>query len=92
MLVTNVTVWATLHGSAHKVEVEAEETVDETGMVALVVAERNALNAINLDISRVSVKRIRIFAIAAMALDILRKTVNRLVQLLLATANCLDRG
>lgn len=69
----------------------AGETVDVIGMVALAVVERNASNAINLDISRVSAKRIRIFAIAAMVLDILRKTVSRLVRSLSGdTSDCLE--
>lgn len=79
MRVTNVTVWATLRGSAHKVEVEAEEIVVATETVALDAAERSASNATNLDTLRVSAKRIRTFAIVAMVLDTLLKTVNRLV-------------
>lgn len=77
MHVTNVTVWGTLHGSAHKVEVEAEEIVDATGMVALDAVERSASNATNLDTLHVSARRIRTFAIVAMVLDTLQKTVNR---------------
>lgn len=66
--------------SAHKeVVVEVEETVAVTGTVLLDAVGRNASNAINLDTLHVSAKKIRIFAIAAMVLDILPKTVNRLV-------------
>lgn len=79
MLVTNVTVWATLHGSAHKAVVEAEEIVDVTETVVLDVAEKSASNAINLDTLRVNAKRIKTFAIVAMVLDTLLKTVNRFV-------------
>jgi len=68
-----------LHGSAHKEEVVAEEIVDVTGTVALDVVERSASNAINLDTSHVSARKIRIFATVAMALDTLQKTVSRLV-------------
>lgn len=66
-----------MHGSAHKVEVEAEEIVDATGMVALDAVERSASNATNLDTLHVSARRIRTFAIVAMVLDTLQKTVNR---------------
>lgn len=79
MRVTNVTVWATLHGSAHKAEVEAEEIVDATETAALDAVERNASNAINLDTLHASAKRIRTFAIVATVLDTLLKTVNRSV-------------
>lgn len=79
MRVTNVTVWVTLHGSARKAEVEAEEIVDATETVALDAAERSASNATNLDTSHVSAKRIRTFAIVATVLDTLLKTVNRSV-------------
>lgn len=79
MRVTNVTVWGTLRGSARKAEAAAEEIAVATGMAALDVVERNASNAINLDTLPASARRIRIFAIVAMALDTLQKTVNRLV-------------
>jgi hypothetical protein len=68
-----------LHGSAHKEEVVAEEIVDVTGTVALDVAERSASNAINLDTSHVSARKIKIFATVAMVLDTLQKTVSRSV-------------
>lgn len=77
MRVTNVTVWATLHGSAHKAEVEAEEIVDATEMVVLDAAERSASNATNLDTLRVNARRIKTFAIVATVLDTSLKTVNR---------------
>lgn len=79
MRVTNVTVWATLPGSAHKEVAEAEEIVVVIETVVLDAVEKSASNAINLDTLRVSAKRIRTFAIVAMALDTLLKTVNRLV-------------
>lgn len=82
MRVTNVTVWATLHGSAHK-EVEAEEIVDATETVVLDAVERSASNATNLDTLRVSAKRIRTFAIVATVLDTSLKTVNRLVPMVM---------
>lgn len=87
MRVTNVTVWGTLRGSAHKVEVEAEEIVDVTGMVALDVVERSASNATNLDTLHVSARKIKTFAIVAMVWDTLRKTVNRLVICILYVVN-----
>lgn len=79
MRVTNVTVWVTLHGSAHKAEVEAEEIVDATETAALDAVERSASNAINLDTLHASAKRIRTFAIVATVLDTSLKTVNRSV-------------
>lgn len=81
MRVTNVTVWVTLHGSAHKAEVEAEEIVDATETAALDAVERSASNAINLDTLHASAKRIKTFAIVATVLDTLLKTVNRSVLL-----------
>lgn len=77
MRVTNVTVWVTLHGSAHKEEVAVEEIVDATETVPLDAAERSASNAINLDTLHVSVKKTKICAIAATVLDTSQKTVSR---------------
>lgn len=67
-----------MHASAHKeVVAEAEEIVAVTGTVVLDVVERNASSATNLGTLHANAKRIRIFATAAMALDILQKTVSR---------------
>lgn len=61
------------------VEVAVEETAVVTGMALLGVDVKNASSVTSLDTLRVNAKRIKIFAIVAMALGTLQRTANRLV-------------
>lgn len=59
------------------VEVAVEETAVVTGMALLGVDVKNASSVTSLDTLRVNAKRIKIFAIVAMALGTLQRTANR---------------
>lgn len=68
-------------GNVHKeVELVVEVIVDAIEKVVLFEAVTNATSATNLGISHVNAKKIKTYAIVAMALDILQKTANRLLE------------
>lgn len=78
MRVINVTGWVITHESVHKVAgVEQEATVDVTEKVVLAEDVISATSATSMDISHANAKKIKTFAIVAVALGTLRKTANR---------------
>lgn len=67
-----------MHESVHKVaEVEREAIVDVIEKVVLSEDVISATSATNMDILHANAKRIKTFAIVAVALGTLQKTANR---------------